>query len=246
MTKEKEKPEFVEIEYPRVMFYSCTSKANKKETLLHKSLTDIGFFEFHIETEFKGNLAKMYNNFLRSEDKQVHGLNDIIIFCHDDIKINTMDFRQLTTNPYTVFGLAGANTCTFKKPFLWHIASSRESQLGAVAHFTGGASEDYRITSFGLLNKPAVLIDGVFIGVNLKKWRENKVWFDEKNPSNFHFYDLLFALDNSFAKNRVGVIDFPIIHCSHGLHSLDDREWNKGQDYTLEKYKKYEGRTITI
>jgi len=245
MKEKKQQTEHVEIEYPRVMFYSCSKQSNRKDTLLYKSLKDIGFYEFHIETNFSGSLAKMYNKFLREEDLSNDSLYDVVVFCHDDIKINTMDFRPLTSNPYTVFGLAGANTCTFKKPFLWHIASPRESQLGAVAHFAG-SSEDYWITSFGLLNKPAVLIDGVFIGINLKKWRENKVWFDENNPSNFHFYDLSFALDNSFAKNRVGVIDFPIIHCSHGLESLDDTEWNKGQDYMFEKYKKYDGSTITV
>jgi hypothetical protein len=238
--------EMVEIEYPRIMFYSCTNKSSRKDTLLYQSLKEIGFFEFHIETNFTGSLTKQYNKFLKEEDSSNTDLYDVIIFCHDDIKINTMDFRKLTNNPYTVFGLAGTNTCTFKKPFLWHLVSDRQTQLGAVAHFADDKHDDYWITSFGLLNKQAVLIDGVFIGVNLKKWSKNKVWFDEKIPSNYHFYDLAFSLDNNFAKNKVGVIDFPIIHCSHGLNSIEDPEWNKGQNYMFEKYNKYEGNTLTI
>ena len=61
----------------------------------------------------------------------------------------------------------------------------------------------------------------------------------------FHFYDLMFSLDCSINKLKVGVGDIPIIHNSPGLRSVTV-DWKQGQKYFLEKYNKYANKTLTV
>jgi hypothetical protein len=232
------------MENKRVYFYACTSQKNEVDTLLYKSLIHNGITDYNITVNFKGSLTKQYNILLHKLLQDKNSLYSTVIFCHDDITINTNDLRKFD-NEFVVFGLAGTSQATIKHPFLWHLSAPRENHLGAVAHYNEH-NDDYFITSFGPFNKQAVLIDGVFMGINLSKWKKNPIFFDENIPSKYHFYDLAFSLDNNLAKNKVGVIDFPIIHCSHGLHSLSDQQWQDGEKYILKKYDKYTGTTIAV
>jgi hypothetical protein len=142
---------------------------------------------------------------------------------------------------FDVTGLAGNTTLNIKEPVLWHLMSSRENLRGCVAH---GNDHKYMYTSYGPIPERVLMIDGVFMIVNLKKLPLN-VRFDENNPSRFHFYDLIFSMDCSLNKVKIGVGDVPIIHASPGLRDMHE-EWKQGQAYFLNKYQKYSGKTLTV
>lgn len=189
----------------------------------------------------KTPLTKLYNE--QISQARVDGI-EYLICVHDDVHINCDDFFQRIENygsKYTVFGLAGTTSVTIKEPVLWHLMTDRKNLRGCVAH---GNKNEYTYTSFGILPSKVVMIDGVFICINIKKLPEN-VTFDEKCPAAFHFYDLMFSLDCSLNKVPVGVGDVPIIHQSPGLRDMSN-EWKQGQKYFLNKYNKFLNKTLTV
>lgn len=230
------------------LIVSVTAKQNKEVTTLWKNLTtnnlcgnsqtvDIKFIEGNTR-----KLTMVYNDLLVYAKQQGYSH---VFFIHDDVELR-QNISSLDFNNYAVVGLAGSNNITVKSPFMWHLVSEPIDRLGAVAHTINGNSDsnsNYQITSFGTFNKPAVLIDGVFIGIDMAKWVLKPVWFDEKIPSFFHFYDLVFSFDCNLNGLRVGVVDFPITHKSPGLNK-DFEIWGQGEKYTLTKYSKYIGKKI--
>lgn len=224
----------------RIKIYTAT-KNKKEDCALYKSLKDkylgeddsINGFDIHYEEKNTKSLQKCYNSFL--DDARRNGI-DIALFIHDDVFINTRDLYNHTSSSakkFTVFGLAGATTCKIGVPALWHLMSERKDQRGCVAH---GTSEQYAYTSFGPIPSRCLLIDGVFIGININELPEN-VKFDESYPSKWHYYDLDFCLECNRNNVKIGVVDIPIIHSSPGLTD-PDQEFYKGQEYFIKKWKK--------
>ena len=155
---------------------------------------------------------------------------------HDDVYVNTRDLRTRlldSARHYTVFGLAGAISCKIGSPALWHLMSERQDHRGCVAH---GNKESYMYTSFGPMPSRCLVIDGVFIGINIKELPGN-VKFDESYPSKFHYYDMDFSLECNRNNVKIGVVDIPIIHQSPGLTKPDEEFYN-GQEYFINKWKK--------
>ena len=222
-----------------IKIYTAT-KSKKETTPLYKSLNrvlaDYGPvmpFDVHYEENNTRSLQKCYNNFL--EDAKQNNI-DIAVFIHDDVFINTRDLRsrlQDSANRYTVFGLAGATSCKIGNPALWHLMSERKDQRGCVAH---GNEESYIYTSFGPTPSRCLVIDGVFIGINIKQLPE-EVKFDETYPCKWHYYDLDFSLECNRNNVKIGVVDIPIIHSSPGLTN-PDKEFYDGQHYFINKWKK--------
>jgi len=221
-----------------IKIYTAT-KGKKEECILYKCLRDYKYddeimgYEVHYEEKNTKSLQKCYNSFL--EDARRNSIN-IALFIHDDVYINTRDLYNLVSDSakkFQVFGLAGATTCKIGTPALWHLMSERQSQLGCVGH---GTKDNYTYTSFGPVNKRALLIDGVFIGINIGEL-PNNVKFDESYPSKFHYYDLDFSLECNRNNVKIGVVDIPIIHSSPGLTS-PDKEFYDGQQYFINKWKK--------
>lgn len=226
-------------------FIVASQKDRFEDTLLYKSMcmNVIDFTRVYFYGNNNRSLPEVYNEGIQ---KCIKNNINYAIFVHDDVFINCFDFNyrlgcSLFKN-YDVVGLAGNTQITLKEPVLWHLMTSRENLRGCVAH--GKDSTEYMYTSFGPIPSRAMLIDGVFIAVNLKNLPDT-VRFDEKIPSKFHFYDLCFSLDCNLAKVKVGVVDIPIIHNSPGLRNMSD-EWKQGQKYFLEKYNKYSGKTLTL
>ena len=213
--------------------YTAT-KGKKEDCALYKSLKttyhDIPAFYKENNRE---SLQKSYNDFL--DDAERNNI-DTAILIHDDVSINTNDLSdriQRASNDYTVFGLAGATTCNVSSPALWHLMSKRQDQRGCVAH---GNIDSYTYTSFGPVPSRCLIIDGVFIGVNINKLPKN-VRFDESYPSKFHYYDLDFSLECNRNHVIIGVVDIPIIHSSPGLTN-PDKEFYDGQSYFIKKWQK--------
>ena len=223
-----------------IKIYTAT-KGKKEDCVLYNGLKSYNYyydeevcgFKVHYEENNTKSLQKCYNSFL--EDARRNSI-DIALFVHDDVHINTRDLYNLVSDAaedYQVFGLAGADSCKIDKPALWHLMSKKQCQLGCVAH---GRKSHYTYTSFGPVNKRALLIDGVFIGININNLPDN-VKFDESYPSKFHYYDLDFCLECNKNGVKIGVVDIPIIHCSPGLTNPDE-EFYKGQEYFIKKWKK--------
>ena len=231
----------------KITLVTASQKSKIEDTWLGQSIAqfDPKFALFHKVIFYGDNkqpLSLLYNQAI---DSSRNDNADIIIFVHDDVYINCSDFIRRVikyTQMYTVFGLAGTEKATIKEPALWHLMGGRENLRGCVAH--GLYTTEYGYTSFGHLPARALLIDGVFIGVNLKTLPES-IRFDENIPSKFHYYDLCFSLDCSLNKVVVGVGDIPIVHKSPGLSGVS-AEWIAGQQYFLSKYKKYENKVLTV
>ena len=218
-----------------IKIYTAT-KGNKKDCILYKCLQNYELkhsgISIHYEEKNTKSLQRCYNNFI--DDARKNDI-DIAVFIHDDVHINTRDLYFLISeaaDQYTVFGLAGATSCRVGSPALWHLMSRREDQRGCVAH---GSKRSYSYTSFGPVPSRCLVIDGVFIGINIKELPEN-VRFDESYPSKFHYYDIDFSLECNRNHVTLGVVDIPIIHNSPGLTN-PDKEFYDGQAYFIEKWR---------
>lgn len=229
----------------RYKIITVSQKSKFEDTLLYNSLASNCIYSPE-NVLFYGNntnsLASVYNDAIAKLREQ----NIIIaLFIHDDVYVNCLDFNfrvRKYAEIYTVFGLAGTKAITIKEPVLWHLMSERQNLRGCVAH--GKDNTSYMYTSFGPLPDRVIMIDGVFIGINLSLLPDN-IKFDENIPSKFHFYDLIFSLDCSLNKIPVGVGDVPIIHNSPGLQKMSE-EWLQGQKYFMDKYVNYKNKQLTI
>jgi len=136
---------------------------------------------------------------------------------------------------YDIVGLAGIKApITIKEPCLWHLMGPSSQYTGAVAHFDKNETQRF-MTSFGKTPERVILLDGVFLAINTEKILEKGLRFDEKNPANFHFYDLNFSLDANNLKLKLGTYPIWITHKSHGLEQVTE-DWINGQKYFLQKY----------
>ena len=232
----------------KIKIFSVSAKEDFTQTALCQSFGKTVVLNKNNEVSFTHltkntfALSKVYNRVIEDYKNDF----DCVIFIHDDVYVNCTNLDEKLVKAFEKFdviGLAGATEADFgyhNKPMLWHLISERKNQLGCVAH---GTPDDYMYTSFGPLNKQALLIDGLFIGINLKKI--GNLRFDESNPAKFHFYDLIFSMDAALAKLKTGVVDIPVIHQSPGLREFTD-EWKAGEKYFKEKYKAYSGKLITV
>jgi hypothetical protein len=210
------------------------TKGKKEDTALFKSskkLLDQYFLHFKFKENNSEPLQSYYNKCIQEAKNYKY---DFLVLIHDDVYINCSDLWDRIQNNcvYTVNGLAGSRGCNLKEPALWHLMSDRKDHRGCVAH---GSEDQYMYTSFGPLPSRALLIDGLFICINIKQLPD-EVRFDETCPSKFHFYDLDICLTCNEHKVSVGVVDIPVIHQSPGLDKPDETFYN-GQRWFLNKWK---------
>jgi hypothetical protein len=140
--------------------------------------------------------------------------------------------EKLNNSPYIVTGLAGCKQIDLSKPSAWHLMSDRKTHVGEVAHSSNG---QVWTSVFGPTNSRALLIDGLFIAVDVEKALEKQIEFDE--TFEFHHYDLAFCLDCNKKKASVGVLPIRVIH--HGLgDSMNTKEWHDSSKLFRDKFKK--------
>lgn len=184
-------------------------------------------------------LAKVYNRHLLDPSNR----DAYMLFLHSDAIINDKllcEKLERGFEEYDVIGVAGchhpfslANSgglCT------WHNMCLPENRYGAINTYkqkpfgSAYSPEDPTFrTYFGQTPARVILIDGVFIAVNVEKiWTD--VSFDEHCPAKFHFYDLLFSLMACKFGHKVGVIDISVNHISPGLQKVD-KEFAEGNRY---------------
>lgn len=187
-------------------------------------------FDFHVIKDNTEGLSKKYNEFLTEEYKDC-----IVVFVHDDAIIRDIFFLDhVRKSPYTVTGLAGTTKINKNaEKTAWHLMTpTREDMVGEVAHI-----KDNQIwtTIFGPTQSPAVIIDGVFIAVNVEELLKTPARFNEE--FNWHHYDMAFCLECVKHNIRIGVMPIAIIHYGLG-DSMISTEWENSSKKFKEVYLK--------
>lgn len=177
----------------------------------------------------KKGLGELYSKIVNDT------LNRYVVFVHDDVSFHTGNLKQDCIDAmqlHDVAGVAGAPTIKFKCPYLWHLMATTRS--GCVMHNLPNGR--YFGTSFGDIGQPCMLLDGVFLVVNIDKLRNFNVNFD--SSFTFHHYDLDFSLSSYFRGLRIATYPFFITHYSPGLKTRDET-FNNNEKMFYEKWKTF-------
>ena len=217
----------------KILIVSCTKDISKKEeTVLYSSYD--GYLEDIADIEFvNGNngLPVAYNKFI--DNTELQDVYDFVCFVHDDVYIDDLKIRhKIYESNYDITGVAGGSELTLKQPCLWHIICSRDSHSGAVAHPT---TWGLHVTAFGPFPKRCLVLDGLFLCVNLKRANEAGWRFNENYT--FHHYDLSSCIDANNKKLKLGTSDIHLVHMSPGLRDINDKVFAKSDEIFYNEYK---------
>lgn len=208
------------------------------DTIFQKGYCKLFGFPYNLRL-FENNtrgLAELYNKCI------VESNSDYIIFCHDDVSIEDSQLPEKIDqaigddSEFAICGVAGNQKCRVQDKNLWHLMGDRESMSGAVAHYTGKDDTECFMTNFGVTPKRCILLDGVFLAVNVKKIREVGLKFDEDCPAKFNHYDLNFCMRANELDLKMTTWPIWIVHKSHGLSDINQEDWNKGNEYFKKKW----------
>jgi hypothetical protein len=207
----------------------CTRETNPahKEHLIKSS----GLHK-HVEViEIINNgesLTKAYNRGLKQAKY------DIIVFCHDDLMIETKQWgnklvKLFDKNPeYGIIGVAGSKNMPVSGQW-WE---NRSKMFGRVAHTHEGKtwlsaySDD-----LGQNLEETVIVDGVWFSVHRQRIKKE---FNE-NVEGFHFYDVTFAFENFLEGVKVGVTT--LIRINHQSIGMTNKAWEKNRADFSEAYQ---------
>lgn len=222
------------------------SKSND-ESLLEKSLNAMKSTHKFFKKEYKLKMYKnnteplpvIYNKHINHNTLKNH---DIVLFVHDDVFIDDIGcFDKLRTAifkySFDIIGLAGCTNAVIKKPCLWHIMAPRENHSGAVAHYNLN-DNTMHTTSFGSYPKRCLMLDGLFLGVNVNRALETDWSFD--TDFKFHHYDLASCLSANDKKLKMTTWNIHVVHASPGLKDYNDPSYQSSQDTFLQKYSNVE------
>ena len=207
----------------------CTRKSNPehKEHLIKSS----GLHK-HLEViEIVNNgesLTKAYNRGLKM------ATNDIVVFCHDDITIETKQWgnklsKLFDKNPeYGIIGVAG----TKEMPNSGRWWDNPRKMYGRVAHTHEGKTwlSSYS-DDLGQFIEETVIVDGLFFAVHKKRIKNDFV----EEFEGFHFYDISFCFSNHLAGVKVGVTT--LIRVNHQSIGMTNEQWESNRVLFTEMYK---------
>ena len=207
--------------------------------LLTDSRYDDGLFDFEIVKDNTAGLPEVYNRYLIEKNK-----DKIVLFCHDDLEIHDLFLvEKLNESPWDITGLAGSGQFQIQDKNLWHICAPRESFSGSVTHPLA-MQEGNQIkvdnsrklsTLFGPWPQRCLVLDGLFLAVNVEKALETGWKFD--TDFNFHMYDISSCLLANELKLKMGT--YPIFVLHHGLgNSFMTPEWEEANTKFKQKYFK--------
>ena len=174
------------------------------------------------------SLTKLYNEGLEKSK------NDIVLFCHDDLKFDTVNWGRKLLNhfkrssEYGIIGLAGTRYLAASGRW-WEDFSKMH---GAVYHEDNGKRWLTRYSKdIGNKLDDVTLVDGLFFAVN-KNILKNKF---NTEVTGFHFYDVDFCFSNYLKGVKIGVCtDIRVTHLSIGK---TNDEWEENRKVFAEKYK---------
>lgn len=207
----------------------CSRESNPK----HKEhITKSSGLHKHIEViEIINNgesLTKSYNRGL-SQTK-----NNIVVFCHDDITIETKQWGQKLIKlfeknvDYGIIGVAG----TKEIPSSGKWWENPKKMYGRVAHTHEGKSwlSSYS-DDLGQSIEETVIVDGLFFAINKNRIKKE---FNEEFEG-FHFYDVSFCFDNYLSGVKIGVTT--LIRINHQSIGMTNQQWENNRLKFSEKYK---------
>ena len=174
------------------------------------------------------SLTEIYNEGL------VKTKNDIVLFCHDDLKFETRNWGRKLLNHFkrnSEYGIVGiAGTRYLAESGRWWEDFSK--MHGAVYHEDNGKRWLTRYSKdIGNHLDDVILVDGLFFAIN-KKVIKNKF---NKEITGFHFYDVDFCFSNYLNNVKIGVCtDIKVTHLSVGR---TNDEWEENRKTFAEKHK---------
>ncbi len=174
------------------------------------------------------SLTKAYNRGLNQAK------NNIVVFCHDDITIETNQWGKKlikqfeSKKEYGVIGVAGTKFMSASGQW-WE---NKRKMYGRVAHTHEGKTwlSSYS-DDMGNDIEETVIVDGVFFAVD--KTRITRP-FNEKFEG-FHFYDVSFCFDNYLAGCKIGVITN--IRINHKSIGMTNESWETNRLQFADTYK---------
>ena len=174
------------------------------------------------------SLTKSYNRGLKQAK------NDIVVFCHDDITIETKQWgnklvKLFDKNPeYGIIGVAGSKNMPVSGQW-WE---NRNKMYGRVAHTHEGKtwlsaySDD-----LGQNLEEVVIVDGVFFAIHKTRTKEI---FNE-NVEGFHFYEITYCFENFLKGVKIGVNT--VIRINHKSIGMTNEQWENNRQIFSEKFK---------
>lgn len=156
---------------------------------------------------------------------------DNLLFVHEDVLFETTDWGNKLLNhlnvPNTgVVGLAGSNIKTLFPISWWDV------RVGYGNNLIQLDSKNEWVNNELFEDKPAIILDGVFLCIKKSVWLENM--FDIKNKS-FHGYDVEFCLNISKKYQNKIISNIKLKHFSQG--SADVKWFNQLLDiYSKHKW----------
>jgi len=223
-------------EMRKILVVTC-SKSDGRDSMLAKSLNELkNDVTVVINANNKSGLSQAYNRQLTAENLIKH---DIVLFVHDDVFIDDLKLKgklytAMNQMKYDIVGLAGSSKIKIKQPCLWHTMSEREDMSGAVSHPINESSQ-LGVTSFGPWPKRCLVVDGLFMAVNLKNVLHAGWKFNESFK--FHHYDLSSCLDANKLKLKIGTYPIHVTHASPGLRDINDKTFQESQQIFYKQYK---------
>lgn len=209
----------------------CTRTPNPSHT---EHLIKSSGLHKHIEViEIINNgesLTKSYNRGLKQAK------NDIIVFCHDDLTIETKQWGNKLiklfekNKDFGIIGVAG----TKSMPVSGQWWENPKKMYGRVAHTHEGKtwlssySED-----LGNNLEEVVVVDGVWFAINKTRVKKE---FNE-NVEGFHFYDITFSFENFLQGVKVGVTT--AIRINHNSIGMTNESWEKNRKEFSETFEAF-------
>lgn len=220
------------LNYKIVIASPFSKEKFENESKIFISLEKLkSFCEIDVVYNNKEGLPKVYNSYINSENN-----GKKIIFAHHDLIIEDLFFFEKMEDAFTMYdivGLAGAKTCDLNsKTPAWHLMSERKDHVGEVCH---SDMKTFWTTVFGPTPSRALILDGLFIAVDVNKLLETNTKFDE--DFTFHHYDITFCLIANKNKLKMGVYPIKVTHYGLGT-SMMTNEWTESSLKFIKKYKK--------
>jgi len=163
--------------------------------------------------------------------------NDIVVFCHDDILIETKQWGNKIkkhfdkNNEYGILGVAGSKYMPISGKW-WE---KPKAMYGKVKHTHNNKSwlSEYSVDLNDGIEE-VINVDGLFFSIHKNRINNNENPFNE-DVKGFHFYDVDFCFSNFLSKVKVGVVtNIRINHMSIGQ---TNQEWENNRLQFVEKYK---------
>lgn len=226
-----------------ILVVSGTRESQQSKTMLSESLARLKTYSSKFKKQYKLKIHKnnttplstLYNQYIT---QQVVDDHDIVLFVHDDVYIDDIccfdKIHAAINSGIDIVGLAGANQAKIKAPTLWHLMSDQQHWSGSVAHTMPRNKHQTMTTCFGPVPQRCVLLDGLFLAVNIKRAIETNWKFNEQFK--FHHYDLSSCLDANAKKLKLSTWQINVIHKSLGLWDYNGEEFQQSEKKFLQLY----------